>query len=267
MVRGRACQEGGKEIDKSVNSSPPTLGIDGLYDEKLGCILLYILYKTGRRAASPAFDQVLHPLLTKYSPTSYNKIVPQDISILRLNTVFFAFETKTGINAAIFGAQEKNNLIYKWFLTYKGDHLKREDGTLNTSNTIVVRLTKLLTEGYNVILNGQEQILKGDIKIYPPNVLTLDMYDGKCITQHHYEASWWDAKVGATSYKYEVLKDYFITTQAETVQTYEISNTFTQIEQEELINNLTIQLEQIKSSTCWKITKPLRRIMHLLKRY
>ena len=77
MVRGRACQEGGKEIDKSVNSSPPTLGIDGLYDEKLGCILLYILYKTGRRAASPAFDQVLHLLLTKYSPTSYNKIVPQ----------------------------------------------------------------------------------------------------------------------------------------------------------------------------------------------
>ncbi len=186
-----------------------------------------------------------------------------DISILRLNTVFFAFETKTGINAAIFGAQEKNNLIYKWFFTYKGDHLKREDGTLNTSNTIVVRLTKLLTEGYNVILNGQEQVLKGDIKIYPPNVLTLNMYDGKCITQHHYEASWWGAKAGITSYKYEVLKDYFFNIQIEEIQ----DKISIEIKQEETINNLMLQLEQMKNSTCWKITKPLRGIMHLMKKY
>jgi len=188
-----------------------------------------------------------------------------DISALRLNKAFFAFETKSGINAAIFGAIKGNDLIKKWSATYKNSHLKKKDGTLDTSNTIVIRLTRLLKENYNVILNGQEQCLAKDIKIYPPNILTLDMYDGKCIAQHHYEASWWDAKAGVTSYKYEVLKDFFNNENLE-AQLYEERKIDYQIKQEE-IDNLTKQLEEIKNSTCWKITKPLRKIMHLIKKY
>jgi len=187
-----------------------------------------------------------------------------DISPLRLNSLFFGFETKTGINAAVFGAIPRKPLVGKWLGTYKGNHLLKKDGTLDTSNTIVVRLTKLLLDDYGVNLNGCEQILRDDIKIYSPNVLTLDMFDGKCITQHHYEATWWDAKAGCTSYKHEVLKDYFSVTNYVDRDVYRdvyyVDESATQ-KQQEIINNLTWQLEEIKNSTCWKMTKPLRRIM------
>lgn len=189
-----------------------------------------------------------------------------DISSLRLNNAFFAFETKNKVHAGIFGAVKNNKLIEKWLFTYKGAHLKKKDGTLDTSNTIVVRLTKLLEE-YEVNLNGQEQLLTEDIKIYPPNKLTLDMFDGKCIAQHHYEASWWDVKMGITSYKHEVLKDYFAGKQTEIIHVYETDKCNINAAQEEKINSLMLQLEQMENSTCWKITKPLRGIMHLVKKY
>lgn len=177
------------------------------------------------------------------------------IDELRLNNAFFAFESKTGINAAIFGAVKNNMLVSKWLETYKKSSFVKEDGTFNTSYTIVSRLTEILYKKYGVKLNGEEQILKGDIKIYPPNILTLNMYDGKCIAQHHYEASWWDAKEGNTSYKYEVLKDYFQT------QTGKFTGTET-----EYVQQLEKQIADIRNSTCWRITKPLRTIINFLRK-
>lgn len=190
----------------------------------------------------------------------------QDISSLRLNQVFFSFETKNGINAAVFGAVAGNELIRKWLATYKGDHLKKKDGTLDTSNTIVVRLTELLNK-YHVNLNGKEQLLEDDIKIYPPNKLTLDMFDGECIAQHHYEASWWDAKAGVTSYKYEVLKDYFQNDEMQICSEAVDNHTFLIAKYEEENRNLSAQLSQIMNSTCWRITKPLRFVMECIKKY
>lgn len=169
-----------------------------------------------------------------------------DIAPLRLNNAFFEFETKNAINACIFGAIKGFPLIKNWLDTYKNDHLLKADGTLDTSNTIVVRLTSILKKHYKLDLNGKEQTLKHDIKIYSPNVLILDMYDGKCITQHHYEASWWDAKVGCVSYKNEILKNYFV----DSSQTLQSSS--------KEIKLLESEIQQLKCSTCWKITKPLR---------
>ena len=51
--------------------------------------------------------------------------------------------------------------------------------------------------------------MKNQVHIYPPNKLTIDVFDGEIIAQHHYDCSWWDAKVGVASYKNTVLEDYF----------------------------------------------------------
>ena len=178
-----------------------------------------------------------------------------DIASLSLNKIFFAFETKTAINAAVFGAIPHHSLLKEWLDTYKKDHLVKRDGSLDTSNTIVVRLTNILKQKYNLNLNGKTQVVNNEIKLYAPNILTLDMYDGKNIAQHHYDASWWDAKAGVTSYKYEVLKDYFSSTpemgKDETMQ---------------YINLLEQQIRDYENSTCWKITKPLRMLMGFLRR-
>ena len=104
----------------------------------------------------------------------------KDISQLRLQEAFFAFETKSCVNAAIFGAVEHHSFLKQWLSTYHGEHLVQKDGTLGTSKTIVVRLTELLKRK-QLVLNGKEQELAENIKIYSPNKLTLDMYDGQCI--------------------------------------------------------------------------------------
>ena len=176
------------------------------------------------------------------------------ISSLTVNNAFFAFETKKQIHAGIFGAVPHAEIMKKWLATYQKDHFVNQDGTLNTSNTIVKRLTKILEKYYNAELNGKKQILKDHIVLYQPNELTLDMYDGKCMAQHHYEASWWDVKVGNTSYKYEVLKDYF----RENGTNDEILGfQYAALRQE---------IKELRESTSWRVTKPIRYFGDILKR-
>lgn len=174
---------------------------------------------------------------------------------LTVHNAFFAFETKGQIHAGIFGAVPQAPIMKEWLETYHGDHLLNKDGTLNTSNTIVKRLTKILKTEYNARMDGRRQILKGGIVLYQPNELTLDMYDGQNIAQHHYEASWWDVKVGNTSYKHEVLRDYF-----------QSDATINVVTNEEVVS-LRLQIEQLKSSTSWKITQPMRYVGDFIKRF
>lgn len=171
---------------------------------------------------------------------------------LTVHNAFFAFETKSQIHAGIFGAIPHFKIMETWLNTYKGNHLLKKDGSLDTANTIVKRLTKILRDEYSACLNGKRQNLKTGIVLYQPNELTLDMFDGKCIAQHHYEASWWDVKVGNTSYKHEVLRDYF-GSDAGTVASDEV-----------LV--LQKQLAEMSNSTCWKITKPIRILCDIIKK-
>lgn len=178
-----------------------------------------------------------------------------DISRLRLNNTFFAFETKDKINAAIFGSIEGRRILKQWLDTYSISHFTNKDGTLNTSYTIVNRLSDLLVKKYSICLNGCEQKIDNNIYIYSANILTCNMHDNKCIAEHHYIASWWDTKYGITSYKFNVLKDYF-----ENISNIDMHNNddkHNEYDQEE-IKNLKITVRQFEESTCWKITKPIR---------
>lgn len=133
--------------------------------------------------------------------------VTNQLDMLMINKVFFAFETNDYMQSAIFGAVKGAEVIKKLMESYKTEQFINTDKTLNTK-TNVVRLTEILTSEYNLLKNGEYQILKDGITIYPANILTLNAYDGNNYAIHHYEASWWDVKTGP-SWKEVVLKSYF----------------------------------------------------------
>lgn len=175
-------------------------------------------------------------------------------SELCLNSAFFAFETKDSVHAGVFGAIPHHPIIESCRKSYQHDHFLNQNGTTNSSYTIVRRITDLLMK-CGLVLNGNEQDLSKGIHIYPPNKLTLDMFDGEIIAQHHYDCSWWDVKVGVGNYKYIVLKDYFGTT-----NWYEDQEV---VRQRDYYRS---ECERLENTTCWKITKPIRIVGDFLKR-
>lgn len=127
---------------------------------------------------------------------------------LLLNNAFFGFETNI-VNAAIFGCVPKCKLVNEVYKSYLEDKFVLDDGNLNTNYTIPCRLTDALKKNTSIVLNGKTQILEDKIKIYSADVLTLNVYNDANLAEHHYEATWWDAKMGVISYKYNVLQYYF----------------------------------------------------------
>ncbi len=179
-----------------------------------------------------------------------------DPSSLRLNNAFFAFETKGAIHAGIFGAVAEHSLIKQCRDSYQKSNFLNKDGTQNTSHTIVRRITDLLMNK-GAVLNGLEQTLRDGTHIYPPNVLTLNMFDGKCFAQHHYDCSWWEVKEGVKSYKYTVLQDFF----SKDPHIHSNDHSFGSE-----LASAQLRIQQLENSTSWKITKPLRFFVDWLKR-
>ena len=178
-------------------------------------------------------------------------------SILLLDPAFFAFETCDAVNAAIFGAIPHHKTIEQCLKSYESSTFRKKDGTYNTTFTIVRRISQQLKKS-GLVLNGEEQVLNNKIRIYPPNKLALDMFDGEIIAQHHYDCSWWDVKVGVTSYKHTVLADYFTKHKGDA-----------HFSHAELTNQLAYyqsECNRYENSTCWKITKPLRILGDFLKK-
>ncbi|MFK4437428.1 glycosyltransferase [Paenibacillus sp. RC21] len=197
--------------------------------------------------------KVIHEQGGFYMDTDVELKAPLDS--LRISNFFFAFETKDNINAAIFGGIPGFELARKWLETYQHDTFKKEDGTYNMSNNIVIRLTGLLKKDYNIKLNGKMQTLKDNVKIYPANKLTIDVYDGKNLAVHHFDASWWDVK-DEVSYKNVVLQDYF-RNEASIFASSDIQSELQKYQK--LIN-------AYENTLSWKITYPLRKIRALIRK-
>ncbi len=116
---------------------------------------------------------------------------------------FFAYENTEYVNMAIFGAVPGSGIIKKFLDSYENDDFTGECGEI----TIPKRVTAILKSDYGLIPDGKFYE-SGGIKLYPPNMLTINVFDGKAIAAHHFEASWMED--GSRSpWAYEVLKDYF----------------------------------------------------------
>lgn len=178
----------------------------------------------------------------------------QEPSILLINPAFFAFETKSAVNACVFGAIPHHPVVEQCRRSYFKSSFYNKDGTMNTTYTIVKRITEQLMR-YGLEFNGKEQVLHNGVRIYPPNKLTLNMFDGASITQHHYDCSWWDVKAGVENYKHTVLRDYFCTTNG-----YEDQEV---VRQRDYYRS---ECERLENTTCWKITKPIRIVGDFVKK-
>ena len=182
----------------------------------------------------------------------------RDPSVLLLDKAFFAFETKNAVHAGVLGAIPHHPILAACKKNYQKSKFMNRDGTYNTSYTVVKRLTELLQK-LDIVMNGKEQVLSDGTRIYPANKLTLDMFDGEIIAQHHYDCSWWDVKVGVLSYKNAVLRDWF--SENPDQNQADLSGL---IWEKDFYKS---EYERLENSTCWKITRPLRIVADFIKKF
>lgn len=179
------------------------------------------------------------------------------IDILTTHSAFFHFETDT-VAAGIFGAVAKNSIIKDLYESYVDDVFVLEDGSYNTSNTIVRRLTASLEKEYKIDYSCVNNYFDDDVVIYAPDYLMIDVYNGNSIAIHHYDASWWDVKYGNTSYKNVVLKYYFEQNfKKENSYVFKVKKTFRKIL--ELTTSLLKRI--LPKDTYYRIRKMYRRIV------
>ena len=131
------------------------------------------------------------------------------IDSLLLDEVFFPIE-KDSVNACVFGCVPHHTFIKDWLDSYKDAHFVREDGSYDMDTTIVVRLTRVMKAKLHLKKHRYNTRKVGmGIKLYSPDVLLVDVFNNQNIMLHHYDATWWDVRVGMRSYKYDVMKFYF----------------------------------------------------------
>lgn len=185
----------------------------------------------------------------------------QPLESFLFEKAFFAFETPLFIHAGILGAEKNCRLIDELRRSYEEDvfDLTERPGEVFT---IPHRLTQLLIKQTNLQLNGKSQLLEGNIRVFSANRMTVNMHDGRCVCEHHYEGSWLKKDFGsAPDYTYEVLKHYF---------TWDLlhrdSGTALPDGTAQLLAYYQSECNRYENSTCWKITKPLRILGDLLKK-
>ena len=171
------------------------------------------------------------------------------------NRAFFAFETPLFVHAGIIGAIPNCDIINDILLTYQED--KFEINSDDIPETIPRRITAVLEKKTNLVKNGKTQLLNNGVKVYSANIMTMNFHDGKCVANHHYEGNWMDKSEGDSwNYGYEVLKNYF---------TWDLLNENAESSGVNGGYSYKALYDQVKNSTCWKVTKPLRIMMNGIK--
>ena len=109
-----------------------------------------------------------------------------DIISLLDNRVFFAFE-KNMIGGSIIGTIAGLPLFQEILESYKKSSFVT---TPSAPPTIVERLTDVLIRRYGLQDVFSEQNLQDGIRIYPSDILMINLHNGRNIAFHHYAGSW-----------------------------------------------------------------------------
>ncbi|MBN1969109.1 MAG: glycosyl transferase [Candidatus Delongbacteria bacterium] len=112
------------------------------------------------------------------------------------HSAFTGFENKTEIEAAIIGAEKGHPWLKDILDYYDGRRFIREDGSYD-QKILPVIMSLITVDKYGFQLDGQKQVLKNDIHIYPEdyfspkNIRTLKIHKTKnSVTIHHFNAGW-----------------------------------------------------------------------------
>ena len=130
--------------------------------------------------------------------------IHKNLDLLCNHKAFFAFEKQDTVHAGIIGATPFHPIVLAILETYNKDTFIGKLGKPKFV-PVPVRITNILQQN-GLKLDGCYQELDDEVAIYPANVLTLDMADGKCIVEHHYEFTWRTTNT-EVSYKEYLIKE------------------------------------------------------------
>lgn len=112
------------------------------------------------------------------------------------NKVFCCFEDNNNVSIGTFGAEKGNNFVKKLLDKYENRTFIKDNKELDMTTNLKIA-TELLVNQYSLLLNGNFQILRNEITIYPKEYFIAKNYKtGEyTITDdtyaiHHYNGSW-----------------------------------------------------------------------------
>ena len=190
---------------------------------------------------------------------------------LRLNRIFFGFEDHEELNMGCYGALKNHYVIQLILDSYE------EDNIFNRAFLpLSERIRDFLVINFGLRVNGRNQFLKNEIKVYLPSILAYDMKDGENCCKN--------ANIMCLP-GYEVIKDGVLKMWSERILTNwnlykselknngnikpikniaKIKTNYSNEINKEVNQRIKEVIDNYESSTCWRITKPIRAIAELM---
>lgn len=182
---------------------------------------------------------------------------------LRMNRIFFGFEDQESLNAGCFGALREHYVIQALLDTYWEENIFNQ-----ALLPLAERIRDFLMVHLGLKANGRNQLLKKEVQVYLPSILSYDMQDGEnCCKYEGYPVPegyqliknqvlklWSDRLMDNWNlYKRERNRKGSAGTKQE-----KMPLTSGSLREEQLEERARQVAELYENSTCWKITKPLR---------
>lgn len=115
--------------------------------------------------------------------------------LLQLNG-FMCFEDPNNVSIGTLGVVKHSKLVKDFLSAYKHRHFYKSDGGYDTTTNLKI-ITQVLTQKYHLCLNGKEQIVGDNVKVFPREVFIAKSVNTGWITAddttfaiHHYAGSW-----------------------------------------------------------------------------
>lgn len=186
---------------------------------------------------------------------------------LRLNQIFFGFEDPDQITSGCYGALPNHYVVEALLETYEQDNIFNK-----AFLPLKERIRDFLIIHFQLQANGKKQLLHGEIPVYLPSVLAYDMHDGEnCCKKSEFPIPqgyelvsgavlkmWSDRLLENWNlYKRELQAKH---PSARTAARTDSGMLSQELFERELERQLQAVVDAYETSTCWKITKPLRAI-------
>ena len=188
--------------------------------------------------------------------------VQLNLKRMRLNRIFFGFESEEEINGGCLGAVKEHYVIRALLDSYEEENIFNQ-----ALLPLKERIRDFLILHFDLKVNGRNQLLKEEIAVYLPSILTFDMQDGEnCCKKvigdlpDGYQAvsdavlRMWSARLMENWNLYKRERDR---KEKRTGQENAPPPVLTadSLDVEEQIRQVA---ETYENSTCWKLTRPLR---------
>ncbi len=191
---------------------------------------------------------------------------------LRLDHVFFGFEDDEELNGDCYGAIKGHYVIKALLQSYEGDSIFNQ-----AFLPLKDRIREILLLRFGLRINGRTQLLRQEVRVYLPSVLSYDMQNGENCCKHAdivlpdgMEAvsakvlKMWSNRIleNWNLYKQEKNAKQQNNKKSTVSSCVDASPSHALIERE-IEQRVQEIVKTYENSTCWRITKPLRAVARL----